>query len=74
MTRMVYPDWKYKIEMYLGQKIHYDCNELLWHMHDMGLTPEEAFEELTFRANPLAKVVWIRSGYRGNIVRGVIVR
>lgn len=67
--RMLYPDWKYCIEAMLGEKLHWQCNELLWEMHDAAYSVEDAVAKLLEIKFPEYAVV--RTGYRGTI-RGII--
>ena len=51
MTRILYPDWKYKTEMYLGRRIESGHEtEYLWELYDMKFSPIQAASELQFIA------------------------
>jgi len=41
--RLVYPDWKYKLQMYLGREIESGSEtEYIWRLYDLRFTPENA--------------------------------
>jgi hypothetical protein len=49
---LLYPDWKTQVERYLGLRLPYTANDLIWFLYDAGLPPSEAAYEIRRQGIP----------------------